>query len=84
MEESIYELRRNKAANLPKPGSSKADVCGLTLRDLSSLFTTQIGVANNLVQEKVPGAMARLTPAAAAGAAAEARFLNSLRVTQDI
>lgn len=79
MEESIYELRRKKTVNLPKPGSSKADVCGLTLRDLSSLFTTQIGGLNNPVQEKASGAMARLTPAAAAGAAAEARFLNSLR-----
>jgi len=81
VEESIYELRRKKTVNLPKPGSSKADVCGLTLRDLSSLFTTQIGGSNNLVQEKASGAMARLTPAAAAGAAAEARFLNSLRGT---
>lgn len=80
MEESIYGLRRQKALNLPKAATGKPDVYNLTLKDLSSLFAIQTGGTSNSVQVQSSlsvGSLDGLTPARAAAAAAEARFMYS-------
>lgn len=81
VEESIYGLRRQKAMNLPGGATGKSDVYNLTLKDLSSLFSIQTGVASNSAQVQ-PSAIAAssgsLTPARAAAAAAEARLMLRL------
>lgn len=67
--------------NLPGGATGKSDVYNLTLKDLSSLFSIQTGVASNSAQVQ-PSAIAAssgsLTPARAAAAAAEARLMLRL------
>jgi len=72
VEESIYGLRQQKAANVPGAARRMPDVYNLTLKDLSSLFSIQSGDTSNSVQVE------DVTPGRAAAAAAEARFFNRI------
>lgn len=72
VEESIYGLRRQKAANVPGAARRMSDAYNLTLKDLSSLFAIQTGDTGNSDQVE------DLIPSRAAAAAAEARLLNEI------
>ena len=61
-------------------GANKPERYALTLRDLSSLFTSQAGGTKDLTQMQAAGLVGdfrSLPPAAAAAAAAEARLASA-------